>query len=158
MLLIGWLMAGCNEDDTVIIVNETTQEGAITQVLQGYESVLQGFSICKPEGFTYPFYIQDQTFHGDVYWFVRSDAERLDEMQDVPVQESGWQQSIDIEEESAYWAWCMGADRYRFLKFRVLDIEGNNVTIEYVEEDAPAGNLIRMSLSPMMLRWMASRY
>ena len=49
MLLIGWLMAGCNEDDTVIIVNETTQEGAITQVLQGYESVLQVFSICKPE-------------------------------------------------------------------------------------------------------------
>ena len=141
MLLLGWMATGCSDNEAIIIENEITQEGAVTLVLKGYESALQGFSICQPEGFTYPFYIQDRTFHGDVYWFVKSDAERLDAMQDVPVQESGWQQSIDIEEESAYWAWCMGADRYRFLKFRVLDIEGNNVTIEYVEEDAPAGNL-----------------
>ena len=149
MLLLGWMATGCSDNEAIIIENETTQEGAVTLVLKGYESASEGFSICQPEGFTYPFYIQDRTFHGDVYWFVKSDAERLDAMQDVPVQESGWQQSIDIEEESAYWAWCMGADRYRFLKadryrflkFRVLDIEGNNVTIEYVEEDAPAGNL-----------------
>lgn len=141
MLLLGWMATGCSDNEAIIIENETTQEGAVTFVLKGYESSSQGFSVCQPEGFTYPFYIQDRTFHGDVYWFVRSDAERLDAMQDVPVQESGWQQSIDIEEESAYWAWCMGADRYRFLKFRVLDIEGNNVTIEYAEEDAPAGNL-----------------
>lgn len=141
MLLLGWMATGCSDNEAIIIENETTQEGAVTLVLKGYESASEGFSICQPEGFTYPFYIQDQTFHGDTYWFVRSDAGRLDAMQDIPVQESGWQQSIDIEEESAYWAWCMGADRYRFLKFRVLDIEGNNVTIEYVEEDAPAGNL-----------------
>ena len=141
MLLLGWMATGCSDNEAIIIENETTQEGAVTLVLKGYESASEGFSICQPEGFTYPFYIQDRTFHGDVYWFVKSDAERLDAMQDIPVQESGWQQSIDIEEESAYWAWCMGADRYRFLKFRVLDIEGNNVTIEYAEEDAPAGNL-----------------
>ena len=141
MLLLGWMATGCSDNEAIIIENEITQEGAVTLVLKGYESASEGFSICQPEGFTYPFYIQDRTFHGDVYWFVKSDAERLDAMQDIPVQESGWQQSIDIEEESAYWAWCMGADRYRFLKFRVLDIEGNNVTIEYVEEDAPAGNL-----------------
>ncbi|MDN0079212.1 DNA/RNA non-specific endonuclease [Bacteroides gallinaceum] len=141
MLLLGWMATGCSNNEAIIIENEITQEGAVTLVLKGYESASEGFSICQPEGFTYPFYIQDRTFHGDVYWFVKSDAGRLDAMQDIPVQESGWQQSIDIEEESAYWAWCMGADRYRFLKFRVLDIEGNNVTIEYAEEDAPAGNL-----------------
>ena len=88
MLLLGWMATGCSDNEAIIIENETTQEGAVTLVLKGYESASEGFSICQPEGFTYPFYIQDRT-----------------------------------------------------LKFRVLDIEGNNVTIEYAEEDAPAGNL-----------------
>lgn len=140
MLLFGFIVVGCSDNDTITIENETTQEGAFTLVLKGYESASEGFSVCQPEGFTYPFYIQDKTFHGDVYWFSKSDAGRLDAMPEVPVQEAGWQQSVDIEEDAAYWAWCMGADRYRYLKFRVIDIEGNNVTIEYVEEDAPAGN------------------
>ena len=140
LLFLSCMAVGCSDNDTIIIENETTQEGAITLILKGYEDISEGFSVCQPEGFTYPFYIQDQTFHGDVYYFVKSNAERLDAMTEVPAKENNWQQSIDIEEDAAYWAWCAGADRYRYLKFRVIDIEGNNVTIEYVEADAPAGN------------------
>ena len=81
MLLLGWMATGCSDNEAIIIENEITQEGAVTLVLKGYENASEGFSICQPEGFTYPFYIQDRTFHGDVYWFVRSDAGRLDAMQ-----------------------------------------------------------------------------
>lgn len=140
MLLFGFMAMACSDNDTINFENETTQEGAVTFVLKGYEDRSEGFSVCQPEGFTYPFYIQDKTFHGDVYYFVKSTAHRLDDMPEVPAKEQHWQQSINIEEETAYWAWCAGADRYRYLKFRVIAIEGNNVTIEYMEADAPAGN------------------
>lgn len=142
LLLAGWLVAGCSNDDVIVAEGiETTQEGAVTLVLKGYESSSEGFSICQPEGFTYPFYIQGKAFHGNAYWFKESDAERLDAMQEVPWEGAGWQQSVAIEADAAYWAWCAGADRYRFLKFRVIEIEGNEVTIEYAEAEAPAGNL-----------------
>ena len=142
LLLAGWLVAGCGNDDVIVEEGiETTQEGAVTLVLKGYESSSQGFSICRPEGFTYPFYIRGKAFYGDVYWFKESDAERLDAMGEVPWESGGWQQSVAIEPDAAYWAWCAGADRYRFLKFRVIAIEGNEVTIEYAEAEAPAGNL-----------------
>ena len=38
MLLFGFIVVGCSDNDTITIENETTQEGAVTLVLKGYES------------------------------------------------------------------------------------------------------------------------
>ena len=46
MLLLGWMATGCSDNEAIIIENETTQEGAVTLVLKGYESASEGFSIC----------------------------------------------------------------------------------------------------------------
>lgn len=140
LLSLCLLLAGCSGHD-VIPAEQTTQEGAVTLVLKGYESISAGFSVCRPEGFTYPFYIQNRSFYGEVYRFVRTGEERLDTMQEIPLPGDGWQSSIGIEEKAVYWAWCMAPDRYRFVKFRVISIDGNDVIIEYVVADAPEGNL-----------------
>ena len=46
-----------------------------------------------------------------------------------------WQSNATVTAGAAYWARYAASTVYRFVKFRVSDINGNNVTIEYVVTD-----------------------
>lgn len=126
---------GCDDQNT--IPNgyvQTTQEGASTLVLKGYENAAFGFSVFQPEGFDSPFYIQDKKFAGNAYSFTQVAAARLDEMTTVPANVE-WQSDATVTAGAAYWVRYAASTVYRFVKFRVSDINGNNVTIEYVVTD-----------------------
>lgn len=125
---------------------ETTQDGAVTLTLKGYESTSSGFSVFQPEGFSAPFYIKDKKFYGEVYRFVQTTSGRLDELEEIPFGEE-WSSSVDIVEGASYWAWCAAPDIYRFAKFRVADISGNDVLIEYVTEDTPTDKNLNVNVN-----------
>lgn len=134
-LALALFNVGCDDQNT--IPNgyvQTTQEGASTLVLKGYENAALGFSVFQPEGFDFPFYIQDKKFAGNAYSFTQVAAARLDEMTTVPANVE-WQSNATVTAGAAYWARYAASTVYRFVKFRVSDINGNNVTIEYVVTD-----------------------
>lgn len=134
-LALALFNVGCDDQNT--IPNgyvQTTQEGASTLVLKGYENAALGFSVFQPEGFDSPFYIQDKKFAGNAYCFTQVAAARLDEMTTVPANVE-WQSNATVTAGAAYWARYAASTVYRFVKFRVSDINGNNVTIEYVVTD-----------------------
>lgn len=134
-LALALFNVGCDDQNT--IPNgyvQTTQEGASTLVLKGYENAALGFSVFQPEGFDSPFYIQDKKFAGNAYSFTQVAAARLDEMTTVPANVE-WQSNATVTAGAAYWARYTASTVYRFVKFRVSDINGNNVTIEYVVTD-----------------------
>lgn len=134
-LALALFNVGCDNQNT--IPNgyvQTTQQGASTQVLKGYENAALGFSVFQPEGFDSPLYIQDKKFSGKAYSFTQVAAARLDEMTTVPVNVE-WQSDATVTTGAAYWARYAASSVYRFVKFRVTDITGNNVTIEYVVTD-----------------------
>lgn len=134
-LVLALFNVGCDDQNT--IPNgyvQTTQEGASTLVLKGYENAALGFSVFQPEGFDSPFYIQDKKFAGNAYSFTQVAAARLDEMTTVPANVE-WQSNATVTAGAAYWARYAASTVYRFVKFRVSDINGNNVTIEYVVTD-----------------------
>lgn len=134
-LALALFNVGCDDQNT--IPNgyvQTTQEGASTLVLKGYENAALGFSVFQPEGFDSPFYIQDKKFAGNAYSFTQVAAARLDEMTTVPANVE-WQSNATVTAGAAYWARYAASTVYRFVKFRVSDVNGNNVTIEYVVTD-----------------------
>lgn len=134
-LALALFNVGCDDQNT--IPNgyvQTTQEGASTLVLKGYENAALGFSVFQPEGFDSPFYIQDKKFAGNAYSFTQVAAARLDEMTTVPANVE-WQSNATVTAGAAYWARYAASTVYRFVKFRVSDINGKNVTIEYVVTD-----------------------
>ena len=134
-LALALFNVGCDDQNT--IPNgyvQTTQEGASTLVLKGYENAALGFSVFQPEGSDSPFYIQDKKFAGNAYSFTQVAAARLDEMTTVPANVE-WQSDATVTAGAAYWARYAASSVYRFVKFRVTDITGNNVTIEYVVTD-----------------------
>lgn len=134
-LALALFNVGCDDQNT--IPNgyvQTTQEGASTLVLKGYENAALGFSVFQPEEFDSPFYIQDKKFAGNAYSFTQVAAARLDEMTTVPANVE-WQSNATVTAGAAYWARYAASTVYRFVKFRVSDINGNNVTIEYVVTD-----------------------
>lgn len=134
-LALALFNVGCDDQNT--IPNgyvQTTQKGASTLVLKGYENAALGFSVFQPEGFDSPFYIQDKKFAGNAYSFTQVAAARLDEMTTVPANVE-WQSNATVTAGAAYWARYAASTVYRFVKFRVSDINGNNVTIEYVVTD-----------------------
>ena len=134
-LALALFNVGCDDQNT--IPNgyvQTTQEGASTLVLKGYENAALGFSVFQPEGFDSPFYIQDKKFAGNAYSFTQVAAARLEEKTTVPANVE-WQSNATVTAGAAYWARYAASTVYRFVKFRVSDINGNNVTIEYVVTD-----------------------
>lgn len=134
-LALALFNVGCDDQNT--IPNgyvQTTQKGASTLVLKGYENAALGFSVFQPEGFDSPFYIQDKKFAENAYSFTQVAAARLDEMTTVPANVE-WQSNATVTAGAAYWARYAASTVYRFVKFRVSDINGNNVTIEYVVTD-----------------------
>lgn len=109
---------------------ETTEEGASTLILKGYENSATGFTVFQPDGFSAPFYIKDKNFVGSKYTFVESSAHRLDEMKEPPA-DASWQERAEIIAGTAYWAKYASIEANKYVKLRVVSIEGNNVSIEY---------------------------
>lgn len=125
-------LVACNEDQK--LPNgyiETTQNDASTLVLKGYNNSSEGFSVFKPSGFSSPFYIENKAFSGKAYSFIEASEKRLDAMTVVPI-DGNWQATVAIVPNSAYWARYAEATVFRYIKFHVAYIDGNNVGIEYV--------------------------
>lgn len=141
VLAMGLSFVACSEaNDVPNNTIETTDSKATTLVLKGYESTASGFTIFQPQGYSSPFYIKDKQFYGSVYNFAEVGTKRLDEVSDDYKSVSSWTETADIKDGCVYCAWCKSADMYRYSKFRVIGIDGNNVTIEYVlvETSTPA--------------------
>ena len=141
VLAMGLSFVACSEaNDVPNNTIETTDSKATTLVLKGYESTASGFTIFQPEGYSSPFYIKDKQFYGSVYNFAEVGTKRLDEVSEDYESVSTWTETADIKPGCAYWAWCKGKELYCYAKFRVIGIDGNNVTIEYVlvETSTPA--------------------
>ena len=131
--LMALLFLSCGEDSTPVNgYIETTQDNASTLVLKGYASATEGFTVFQPTAdFASPFYIQEKAFYGKAYRFAAVSEKRLDAMTSLPA-DGAWQESVAVTEGTAYWARYATAEFYRYVKFRVAYIDGNDVGLEYV--------------------------
>jgi endonuclease G len=110
----------------------TTDSAAQTLVLKGYVSTTAGFSVLQPAGFSTPVYLKDQQLYGKQYSFLAVGTSRLDALTSVPSTSEAWQTAAEVREGVAYWVRYDGGSAYRFIKLRVVAIDGNNVDVEYV--------------------------
>lgn len=118
-----------------------TAEGSKTIVLKGFTGYQDGYNTLIPDPFTHPLYISKQEgaapqFAGSYFDFNITSATSLNDMK-LPELESAaeWQTNADIIAGKCYWARYYDNDVFRFMKFRVAYIEGNNVGIEYLVVD-----------------------
>lgn len=118
-----------------------TADGSKTIVLKGFTGYQDGYNTLIPDPFTHPLYISKQEgvapqFAGTYFDFNITSAASLNDMK-LPEQESAaeWQTNADIIAGKCYWARYYDKDVFRFMKFRVAYIEGNNVGIEYLVVD-----------------------
>lgn len=118
-----------------------TADGSKTIVLKGFTGYQDGYNTLIPDPFTHPLYISKQEgaapqFAGTYFDFNITSAASLNDMK-LPEQESAaeWQTNTDIIAGKCYWARYYDNDVFRFMKFRVAYIEGNNVGIEYLVVD-----------------------
>ena len=105
---------------------ETTQDNAATLVLKGYENPQAGFTVFEPDGFQSPFYIQDKTFYGKQYAFVKSTSTRLDEMKTRPEADAWQADGVPVVDGATYWAHTETLAAHQYVKFRVCSISGTN--------------------------------
>lgn len=118
-----------------------TADGSKTIVLKGFTGYQDGYNTLIPDPFTHPLYISKQEgaapqFAGAYFDFNITSAASLNDMK-LPELESAaeWQANADIIAGKCYWARYYDNDVFRFMKFRVAYIEGNNVGIEYLVVD-----------------------
>lgn len=118
-----------------------TADGSKTIVLKGFTGYQDGYNTLIPDPFTHPLYISKQEgaapqFAGTYFDFNITSAASLNDMK-LPELESAaeWQTNADIIAGKCYWARYYDKDVFRFMKFRVAYIEGNNVGIEYLVVD-----------------------
>lgn len=118
-----------------------TADGSKTIVLKGFTGYQDGYNTLIPDPFTHPLYISKQEgaapqFAGTYFDFNITSAASLNDMK-LPELESAaeWQTNADIITGKCYWARYYDNDVFRFMKFRVAYIEGNNVGIEYLVVD-----------------------
>lgn len=118
-----------------------TADGSKTIVLKGSTGYQDGYNTLIPDPFTHPLYISKQEgaapqFAGAYFDFNITSAASLNDMK-LPELESAaeWQTTADIIAGKCYWARYYDNDVFRFMKFRVAYIEGNNVGIEYLVVD-----------------------
>lgn len=118
-----------------------TADGSKTIVLKGFTGYQDGYNTLIPDPFTHPLYISKQEgaapqFAGSYFDFNITSAASLNDMK-LPELESAaeWQTNADIITGKCYWARYYDNDVFRFMKFRVAYIEGNNVGIEYLVVD-----------------------
>lgn len=140
--LLVSLVASCDsEGDSNVKPNgyiETTQEGAKTFVLKGYENPASGLVSLKPEGYLSSISVLDKEFSGNGYSFMPVAEKRLDAMSVAPIEGGDWQKQVTVMEGTAYWVRALEGNLYKFFKMRVAYIEGNNVGVEYVLTDITA--------------------
>lgn len=130
LLLCICAVAACDPSDAPLNgYIEETEEGSSTLILKGFEDTSLGFSVFQPSGFQAPFYIKDKMFYGMSYQFAEASGTRLDALAGHP---DAWQSGIAVEEGRSYWAKYISMEAYKYVKFRVAYIQGNNVGIEYV--------------------------
>lgn len=118
-----------------------TADGSKTIVLKGFTGYQDGYNTLIPDPFTHSLYISKQEgaapqFAGSYFDFNITSAASLNDMK-LPELESAaeWQTNADIIAGKCYWARYYDNDVFRFMKFRVAYIEGNNVGIEYLVVD-----------------------
>lgn len=118
-----------------------TADGSKTIVLKGFTGYQDGYNTLIPDPFTHPLYISKQEgavpqFAGTYFDFNITSAASLNDMK-LPELESAaeWQTNADIIAGKCYWARYYDNDVFRFMKFRVAYIEGNDVGIEYLVVD-----------------------
>ncbi len=129
---VAFVLGACDTD--IVPANgyiETTQQDAETYVLKGYENAALGFNVFKPEGTDIPFYLKGNVFYGDRFGFLPVDAVRLDVMVEASV-DGTWSHEAIVMPGKCYWARYGEFAEYKYMKFRVAYVEGNNVGIEYV--------------------------
>lgn len=139
--ILVWLVSCDSEGDSNVKPNgyiETTQEGAKTFVLKGYENPTSGLSFLQPEGYSSSISVLGKEFSGDGYSFMPVAEKRLDAMSVAPVGNSDWQERAAVVEGTAYWVRALQGSLYKFFKMRVAYIEGNSVGVEYVLTDITA--------------------
>lgn len=142
MVVTALSFTACDDDQSQpngYIAN--TADGSKTIVLKGFTGYQDGYNTLIPDPFTHPLYISKQEgavpqFAGSYFDFNITSAASLNDMK-LPEQESAaeWQTNADIIAGKCYWARYYDKDVFRFMKFRVAYIEGNNVGIEYLVVD-----------------------
>jgi endonuclease G len=136
LLTLSLTLVGCDPDEalpngTIL----TTDSAAQTLVLKGYENASAGFSVLKPSGFNAPVYLQNQELTGAQYRFLAVGTSRLDALTVLPSTDAAWTASAPVSVGTAYWIRYNGSSVYRFIKLRVVAVDGNNVDVEYVVMD-----------------------
>lgn len=138
--IVALPFVACDDDDddsatSSEIIIETTQDDALTATLSGYIGAKYGYTVCYPtDDYDLPLYISvsDGTITCSAYKFIAADETRLDEMTSLPT-DTEWLSAAEIIEGATYWVRYAEVTIYRYLKLRIVAIDGNDVYIEYVE-------------------------
>lgn len=136
LFVIAMGVVSCNaEGDSQVEANgyiENTIENSFTAVLKGYENPDLEFSVLKPSGFEYPFYIKDKMLAGKNYRFAEAPESGWSMV--VPI-DGEWMESIPVVNGKVYWLRYEEPVLCRYLKLRIAYIVGNSVGVEYVLAD-----------------------
>lgn len=144
LLCIGWVAIACNDDDNNGLSYEyVTEEGSSNFVLKGYGhgSFTYGDNVLKPFDLASPIYIENTNLSGRAYMYAPVQAARLDEVKEVPA--SGYEPLALIEENRIYVARYSDIYKDVYIKLRVVQVTGSEVTLEYAllkETINPNGN------------------
>lgn len=132
LLCISWVATACDDDDNTGVSYEyVTEEGSSNFVLKGYghESFTYGDNVLKPFDLSSPIYIENTNLSGRAYRYAEVRAARLDEVKEVPAE--GYEDLAPIGENRLYVA--RYSDMYKdvYIKLRVVQVTGSEVTLEY---------------------------
>ena len=143
LLLLGALLfSACGGDDnnndpqqpTIDPVEQLTEQGAQSFMLQGLVDPVKGYNSLKPSGYSDALYLEGALLKGNSYTFQASSAQRLDGM-GQPDTEGSWGESAAVTRGKAYWVRHKEGTLYRYLKLRFITISGNDVLLEYKTTD-----------------------
>lgn len=137
VLAVCMTACGGSDDEshpTIEKPQETTQEDAKVYVLKGYKNPVQGYVTLKPDGYSDVIYIKEQSLTGKGYTFQPSTSNRLDAMKQ-PDTEGEWGDAIAIGNGKSCWIRHQEGSLYNYLKLRIMEVEGNDVTVEYITTD-----------------------
>lgn len=141
LLCIGWVATACDDDsDGQAQYEYTTEDGSYNFVLRGYghEQFSYGDNVLKPFDLEAPIYIENTSLSGRAYSYAKVQAERLDEVAEVPV--DGYESVASIVENALYVARFSDIYKNVYVKLRIVRVEGSEVTLEYA--------LLKQEVSP----------